>query len=782
MRNAILIILATFITYGVTCAVTYTDGYSQTPVNTLKGTVVDDTDEPLTGVALTIQELSLTAKSDEEGKYEFRDIPAGTYHMSLQHNGFTNMSQTVNITAGDNTLNIVMQRTLIETPTIDVTSSFQPTDISNSTFSITSLGPRTITRTREENLARTIQNVPGVNNLSTGSGIGKPVIRGLTSQSVIVVKDGVKHESQQWGDEHAPEVSTYDIDRIEILRGPASLVYGADGIGGVVNVISKPLTFSSGKKPVTYGTLDLNGFSMNQEGEGNLMLGLGWKNFGIKGSLGYSNSGNITTPDGTLTVQTPDGERVIEGGELFNSATKDLQGTLTAGYNGNFGSITGVFESFNREIQIHEDPEEEADATPNQKINTNHFEVKGRFPINSKLQLETIGSYENHIRKEFESTEDKDENNASLNLDLKNVQGDIRLQHSLTKSLQGTVGIALNNSNNETLGEEKLIPNYDSFGYGLYLSEKYEQKYYTISGGIRYDNKDQSIKQTVFEEDSTGTPTKVISPRDLTFNSVTGSFGVVVKPVEFVDVFSNVGRGWRAPSEFDLYADGVHEGTGRFDRGLLTVDSTLTPEPEQSLNFDIGVRVRNKYVTGEISFFRNTIDNFIYPSPTGETDPESNLPIYDIKQDKSSFTGMEYSVQVQPVQWMLLSLKGDLVNTNNEVTDNPLPFTPPMKNIAELRLQEKNIGNFSNPYVSFTSKFVSAQNDVDPLESPSEAYTLLSAGVGFDYLLAKSIISVDLSVTNLADTKYADHLSRYRYYAMNPGRSFNLKVSVPFQF
>ena len=199
-------------------------------------------------------------------------------------------------------------------------------------------------------------------------------------------------------------------------------MYGADGIGGVVNVISKPLTFSSGKKPVTYGTLDLNGFSMNQEGEGNLMLGLGWKNFGIKGSLGYSNSGNITTPDGTLTVQTPDGERVIEGGELFNSATKDLQGTLTAGYNGNFGSITGVFESFNREIQIHEDPEEEADATPNQKINTNHFEVKGRFPINGKLQLETIGSYENHIRKEFESTEDKDENNASLNLDLKNVQ------------------------------------------------------------------------------------------------------------------------------------------------------------------------------------------------------------------------------------------------------------------------------------------------------------------------------------------------------------------------
>ena len=758
--------------------------YSQTA--SLKGVVTDETDTPLSNVKLLIQELSLIATSNNKGEYNFENLNEGIYHFSITHTGYASKIEEVTITSGENVKDFVLEKTLIETPVIDVTSTFHPEDISNSTYSITSIGPRTLTRTREENLAQTIENVPGINNLSTGNGIGKPVIRGLTSQSVIVVKDGVKHESQQWGDEHGPEVSTFDVDRIEILRGPASLIYGSDGIGGVVNVISKPLTFSSGRKPALYGALELNGFTGNTQGIGHLTMGLGLKNFGIKGSLGYGKSGNITTPDGTLTIQTPDGERVINGGELMNSATQELQGSITAGYNwntkGDIGNITGIFESFNREIEIHEDPEEEPDATPNQKINTNHFELKGRIPVNKNMHIEPVLSYEDHVRKEFESVQDKDNDNAALHLELINMQGDIRLQHALSRNFHGTFGFGITGSDNKSLAEEKLIPNYDSFGYGVYLSEKFEQKYYTISGGIRYDNKDQNIKQTVFETDSTGMPSKVVSPRKLNYNSVTGSLGIVVKPVTFLDIFMNAGRGWRPPSEFDLYADGEHEGTGRFDRGLLTVDSTLTPKPEESLNFDIGMRVRNKFITGELSFFRNEVNNFIFPSPTGETDPESGLPIYDIRQDKSSFIGMEYSVQVQPIEWVLVSVRGDLVNTKNEVTDNPLPFTPPMKNIVELKLQKNSIGNFSNPYVNFTSKFVSAQNDVDPLEAPSEAYTLLSAGVGFDYLLSKSIVSVDLSVTNLTDTKYADHLSRYRYYAMNPGRSFNLKVSVPFEF
>jgi iron complex outermembrane receptor protein len=173
------------------------------------------------------------------------------------------------------------------------------------------------------------------------------------------------------------------------------------------------------------------------------------------------------------------------------------------------------------------------------------------------------------------------------------------------------------------------------------------------------------------------------------------------------------------------------------------------------------------------------VDNFIYPSITGDT--LGGPPVFDIKQAKSTFYGYEYSIQFQPAKWLLLLASGDFVNTLNNATGNPLPFTPPVKNIFEFKLQKQNLGSLLNAYFKLGAKVVSPQNNVDILEAKTKGYTLLNAGVGFDLSIAGSLASVDLSVDNLADTKYVDHLSRYKGYAMNPGRSFNLQINVPFK-
>ncbi|MEO8446799.1 MAG: TonB-dependent receptor [bacterium] len=748
----------------------------------LSGTISDEQGQGIQFANISIHELSLSTISNENGSYFFSSIPRGEYYLNVTRTGYINTTILAIINSEDVSNNITLEKSLIETPSIDVTSSFNATDISNSTFSITSIGPRTLSRIRSQNIASTIQNVPGVNNFSTGNSIGKPVIRGLSSQSVIIVHDGVKHESQQWGDEHAPEISMFDLDRIEILRGPASLVYGSDGIGGVVNIVSKPLTFSSGNKMMTYGNIDLNGFSMNKEGAANLMLGIGTKNFGIKGYAGLRKGEDIRTPDGELTIETPEGERTLIGGKLFNSGSREFEGGTRLGFKSTFGTINAEWQNFKREIQIHEDPEEEFEATPNQKIVTNHYEVKGNLYLNKNLRLEPLLSYEVQDRKEFESIADKDVDNSVLNLYMKILQTDLRLNHKYIKDVEGTVGIGIQKMDNKTLAVEKLIPNYTASSYSAYISEKIEKKRFAFSIGGRYDNKIQNIEETIFETDEFGNAIKTVLPRELKFNSFSGSVGFVYKPDPRIDLYTNLGTGWRPPSEFDLYADGVHEGTGRFDRGLITNDSLLDPESERSLNIDAGTRIRTKYFSGEISFFRNVINNFIYPSPTGEVDSASNLPVYDIRQAKSSFIGFEYSLQFQLAKWALLSFRGDYVQTKNRQTNDPIPFTPPSKTIIELKLQKDNLGKLFNPYITVSSKFVAAQNKVDPLESPSKSYTLLGAGIGFDYILSKSVTSIDFSVTNLTNEKYTEHLSRYRYYALNPGRSFNLKITVPFQF
>lgn len=756
--------------------------YSQELI-TVSGTVKNESRKPLEFVTITINEIPAMTISDKNGKFTFTNIQRGTYHLTFSRTGFASQTYTKDFTETNNVFDVILDKSLFETTTIDVTGSFTPIESSNSTYSITSINTRTLGRIKNENLGSTIQNLPGVNSLSTGINLGKPVIRGLTSQGVIIVHDGVKHESQQWGDEHAPEISLFDLDRIEILRGPSSLIYGADGIGGAINIISKPLIFSNKNKNVYYGVLDVNGYSVSEMGAGNLSLGFGKKNFGMKGFFGLRRSGNVKTPEGQLSVKTITfeegkvikGTRTITGGELFNSGSKEYDGGLKFGFRNKLLNLEAGYDNFIREIELHEDPSEDPTATSNQKIHTSQFELKGDINITDLFHLEPILSYETHLRKEFESIHDKDIDIAALQLDLKNIEGDLRLHHYFTKDISGTAGISFIDKRNRSLAEEKLIPNYNSNSSGIYALEKIVKENFSVSIGGRFDTKNLNILNTDFGS-------RIVQEKHFNFNSFSGSVGGVYKPSEQFDIFANIGRGWRAPSEYELYVDGVHEGTLRYERGIITQNPEALPKPESSINIDIGVRFRTEKITAEVSVYRNVIDNFIYPSATDQTDSASGLAIFDVNQSKSTFMGFEYNIQIHPVEWLLITASGDYVNTENDATGNPLPFTPPVKNIIELKLQKSEIGKLFNPYINFSTKIYSAQNRVDPLETETEGYTIINLGTGFDFVLSKSIVSLDLAIDNLANLKYVSHLSRYKSYAMSPGRSFNLKFTLPFQF
>jgi len=753
----------------------YHNIYAEGITRNINGKITDEDNKPIAVVKITINEIGIYTTCDEKGIFSFQNIPAGTYHLSFSKTGYISNTVTINLSETDENVDIKMEKSLIETSTIEVTSSFEAQDVSNSTYSISVINERNLAKSKDQILSSTISNIPGINAITTGIGIGKPVIRGLSSLSVLIVHDGVKHESQQWGDEHSPEISLYDLDRIEILRGPASLIYGAEGIGGVINIISKPLIFSTNKKPSYYGQLDLGGFSVNDQTTGNLMLGMGLKNLSFKGHFGYRNSANLKTPDGFMLVNslTPGLKDTIFGGKLSNSSNKETEGGLSFSYSGNFGYISAGFEGFNRELQMH-DPDPL--ATGNQKLNTNQIELNGNFNLSRRIQLETIFSYQDHSRKEFESNEDKDNNIAFLNWQLKTMQGDIRIHQDITKDICGTYGVSITKGKNESLGINKLIPNFNSTAIGIYTLEKYNSKHWSFSVGGRFDTKNLDIKETIFDS------SKTINQQIISFNAISGSIGGVYRPSDNFDIFTNIGKGWRAPSEFELFVDGEHEGTGRVERGILTLNPGAEPLPESSLNFDLGIRFRHKVINAEISVFNNIVDNFLYPSPTNTIDSASLLPVFDIKQDKSIFRGIEYSFQIQPLDFVLISWSGDYIKTENNATGNTLPFTPPAKNIIELKFQKSNLWKLYNPYFSIKTKIVSPQDKVDPFETKTDGYKVFYLGAGFDFIMSKSVISLDFSIDNLFGEKYVDHLSRYKSFAMNPGRSFNLKLSAPFEF
>ncbi len=419
-------------------------------VKKISGTVKNENSRPLEYVSVTLVDFGINTSTDKNGNFEFSNIPEGNYLLSFKLTGYQSKTLRVNVSNDNNTFDIVLSESLIQTPVIDVTGTTNPSDISNSVYSVTSVNSNEMTKQKNQNLAEAIQNIPGVNNISTGTNLGKPVIRGLSFTSVLIVHDGVKLESQMWGDEHGPELSLFDLDRIEILRGPASLLYGSDGIGGVVNVISKPLEFSNKKRMMTYGELSLGGFTVNNQGFGNLTLGMGLKNFGLKGHFGYRKAGNTRTPDGIFIANNPDGSNdTIQGGVLSNSGSTEFEGGATLGINGNYGNLNLGFETFQREIQMH-DPDPL--ATGNQKLNTNQFELDGKFNLPHKMELEPIVSYQSQIRKEFNSTGDKNNDIASLNLLIKTLDAKLNLHHNLFNILSGTLGTDFIYQTNNTTG------------------------------------------------------------------------------------------------------------------------------------------------------------------------------------------------------------------------------------------------------------------------------------------------------------------------------------------
>ncbi len=456
-----------------------------------------------------------------------------------------------------------------------------------------------------------------------------------------------------------------------------------------------------------------------------------------------------------------------------------MEGGATFGYRGDFGYIDAGFETYDREIQMYKsDPT----STGSQKLNTNQIVLNGNINLGEKFHLEPVISYQIHSRKEYETAYDKEIDEPELYWKLNTFQGDIRLHYDQSRNFTGTFGIAVMDMVNKSLGTEKLIPNFHTAGFGVYAMEKYNTERFTVSGGLRFDVKNVNIRNTIMEEDTSGAAAHEITPRSIDFNALSGSLGLVYRPSDKIDIFTNIGRGWRSPSEYEMYVDGVHEGTNRYERGLITLDPSASPTIESSLNIDFGVRVRMNKLNIEVSLFNNIVSNFIYPAPTEETDPESGLQIYDIKQDRSEFRGIEYSVQYQPLDFLLISLNGDYLYTRNNSTGTAVPLTPPMKNYFEVKFQKHQIGFLFNPYIKAGLKIVNAQNEVYVKEAKTEGYMLADAGMGVDFILSKMTISVDLNVENLFDGKYVDHLSRYKMTAMNPGRSINLKITVPFQY
>ncbi|HET6837233.1 MAG TPA: TonB-dependent receptor [Gemmatimonadales bacterium] len=715
------------------------------PPPTLSGQVTDSAGNPLAQVRVSLLEAERSTLTDLEGRYTLSGLPSGTYAVSFALVGYAPQVRRVSLHEENVKLDVQLRPTLIELQELQVTASPLATTSLTSPQPTSILSSEQVQENRAASLGETVSLLPGVRSLSTGNGIGKPVIRGLTSNRVLVLADGQRLENQQWGDEHGPQIEAGEAERIEVIRGPASVLYGSDALGGVINVVTRALPDAIGRDPFLGGDVIASYATNNRQPDGTLTLEGASGGFGFRGAFTGRTSDDVRTP----------------AGELFNSGGRTWNGSGGLGYRGSWGSVTGSYSHRDERVEIHEDPAEDPAATPFQRIGEDRASVTGNLPIGS-AHLDVDLGYERNRRREFEAADAAD---VALGLLARTYSGDVRLHHPIVGGLAGIIGVSALRNQFEKFGEETLIPNHEYDNLAVYAFEQTETGPWSFSFGARYDHRRLNV-----EDDA---DLGVVSQRR-TYNSLTGNLGVLYRVAEPVAVVLNVGRGYRSPSAFDLFSNGVHEGTLRFERG----DSTLVNET--SINSDLAVRVQAQSVTAELGVFANFIDNYIYPDPTGELDSESGLQIFNLTQGNARLTGVEAVVEYHAARFIHLRGTADYTRGQNRTTDNPLPFVAPFRATYSVRFEGGEHGWVLNPYLSLGGESNGRQSRLDPEDFAPPGYTLANLSGGATLDLDGRLLKLDLQVRNVFDKAYANFLSRYKNYALDPGRNFIARVSTSF--
>ena len=697
---------------------------------------------------VSLVELGRHTTTDTNGVYRIPSVPAGTFTLAVRRLGYVPIARRITIER-DTTLDFVMEPAALELPGLQVTATAAPTEAFSSPQPTSTLEGTLLRTQQAPTLAEVVSNLPGVRNVSTGEGIGKPMIRGLSSNRVLVAADGQRLETQQWGDEHGSNIDPADAERIEVIRGPASVLYGSDALGGVINVVTAHLPEAIGRSAFMRARGHAAYSTGSRQPGGTATLEAAAGAVGIRGSLTGRTSDDVRTP----------------AGALFNSGSEALDGTVALGLHGGFGELRADLSHRAERLEIHEDPADDPAATPFQRVREN----RGKLALTTLLgasRLEITAGYERNRRREFEESGAEQAGDLALGLLSKTYSSEVHFHHAPSGPWRGTLGLSGLLTSFEKSGEETLIPNSNMRNAGVFAFEQGEFGRTTVSAGARLD-----YRVLHADEDLD------LGVRDQTrrWTSFSGNLGLLYRVSEPLALVLNAGRGFRAPSTFELFSFGVHEGTGRFEVG----DSTL--RNEISFNLDAAIRWQSGNVRGEIGGFVNRISDFIYPQPTGTDDAGTGFPIFNNVQGNALFAGLEAAGTVQAGRALRFDANADFVRGQNETTGEPLPFVPPARVSLTTRLQGHPQKGILAPYASVSVAANATQTRVAPNDVAPAGYVLASSGAGFILPAGRSSIAVDLSVQNLFDKAYVAFLSRYKTYgvpAYNMGRSFTIQVRI----
>jgi iron complex outermembrane receptor protein len=780
---------------------------------TLSGKINDkETGEPITGAYIYLPDLKTGAISDNKGNYKIENLPQVKVLVQVSFVGYKNIFEQVDLTTTTNK-DFALEHSITEMNEIVVTGASKAAELKRTPTPISVVPKSILLQNSSTNIIDAIASQPGISQVTTGTGISKPVIRGLGYNRVLVVNDGIRQEGQQWGDEHGIEIDEYAINKVEILKGPASLAYGSDAMAGVINMISDPALPDgkiAGNFSSNYQTNNgMIGYSANLAGN---LKGLIWDvRYSNKLAHAYQNK-----YDGYV-FNSGYRENAISGliglnkswgySHLLLSAYNLMPGIIE----GERDSVTGKFikpiavnnATEGSEIASEKDFQSYRPFTPFQKIHHYKAVLNNNFIVGDGSLKATLGFQQNQ-RQEYADI--LKSNQYGLYFLLNTFNYDVLYNFPEKNDLDISVGFNGMHQTSKNKGEEFLIPEYNLFDIGIFTIVKKSFGKLDIIGGLRYDTRIEHGDDLFLDAEGMRIETSVpgsiqrFAEFNSTFSGLSGSIGATYQISKIVFTKLNISRGFRAPNIAELSSNGVHEGTIRYELG----DSKL--KAETSWQFDYTFGFNTEHIAAEMNIFDNHIGNFIFSrklsSFSGGDSISYGVSSFKFVSGNANLFGGEARIDIHPhpLDWLHFENAFSYVQAiQNRQPDSAkyLPLTPAPKLQTTLKADIRKLGHIlQNAYIKFEVENYFTQNKyyaAYSTETKTPGYTLLNFGAGSDVILKrKTLCSLYISVNNLADIAYQSHLSRLKYTAVNyaigrtgiynMGRNVSFKLLVPIGF
>ena len=661
---------------------------------------------------------------------------------------------------------------LVELDEVVLTLPFGQT-LGKSVLKVDKLNFNDINPIIKQYISNSISKLPGVSIISTGAGIGKPSIRGLSFNRVVVLNQGMRLENQQWGEEHGLAISSSGVNSVEVVKGPLYVLYGSDAMGGVLYIEPEKYLTSDDLEIDYTGIYNSNysGFSNNLGLKGSS------ENFSYMLRADITDNGNYSSPDGEIE-NTWFKQNDFKAGVAYQ--TEKFQSDLRFSMSETEVGIPHMEEGHDdhddhddHEEDGHDDHDDHGEEDHYQEINHTTLTWKNTFDMGNDHTLDiTLGrqlnerkefggheeeGHDDHEEHEEEGHDDHDdhegheEGEAELDMELETTSIDIKLTMPQSDDLNLIIGTSLLNQENKNFGHETLIPDAEKKDFGLFALGQFDiDDTSQALIGVRYDNRSISSES---------------SSND--YSNFNGSLGFK-KDFGNSTLRINLSSGFRAPDLIELYADGSHHGSFQYKKGNINL------EAEESLQTDLSYQINNDNSIVSFDLFYNDISDYIYLNPSSMF--EDGLRVYDYMQQDSKLYGGEIHLNKNTsIDWLFYYTSIEYVFAES-MDGEALPF------ISPLTLNQVFNIDFGNNYsveIDFIAK--AKQSRVSMFEEETDGYSVLNLSGNYKTEFMTNDLNLFWRISNVFDKEYYDHLSRLKTAGIEQmGR--NISVGLKYNF